>query len=52
MNKVAKKLSKFVGEAFNEDGTHTTNTLPPTPSKKACRWCEFNKTEHCSVGVR
>ena len=52
MNKVAKKLSKFVGEAFNEDGTHTTNELPPTPSKKACRWCEFNKTEHCSVGVR
>ena len=52
MNKVAKKLSKFVGEAFNEDGTHTTNVLLPTPSKKACRWCEFNKTEHCSVGVR
>ena len=23
-----------------------------TPSKKACRWCEFNQTEYCSQGVR
>ena len=51
MNKVAKKLTKFINEAFNEDGTHTKNELPPTPSKKACKWCEFNKTEHCDVGV-
>ncbi len=51
MNKVAKKLTKFIDEAFNEDGTHTKNELPPTPSKKACKWCEFNKTEHCEVGV-
>ena len=51
MNKVAKKLTKFINEAFNEDGTHTKNELPPTPSKKACKWCEFKKTEHCDVGV-
>ena len=51
MNKVAKKLTKFINEAFDEDGTHTKNELPPTPSKKACKWCEFNKTEHCEVGV-
>ena len=51
MNKVAKKLTKFIDEAFNEDGTHTKNELPPTPSKKACKWCEFKKTEHCNVGV-
>ena len=51
MNKVAKKLTKFIDEAFNEDGTHTKNELPPTPSKKACKWCEFKKTEHCDVGV-
>ena len=49
MNKVAKKLTKFIDEAFNEDGTHTKNELPPTPSKKACRWCEFKKTEYCDV---
>ena len=51
MNKVAKKLTKFIDEAFNEDGTHTKNELLPTPSKKACKWCEFKKTEHCNVGV-
>ena len=51
MNKVAKKLTKFINEAFNEDGTHTKNELPPTPSKKACKWCEFKKTEYCDVGV-
>ena len=51
MNKVAKKLTKFINEAFNEDGTHTKNELPPTPSKKACKWCEFKKTEFCNVGV-
>ena len=52
MNKVARKLSKFINEGFNEDGSHTTNVLLPTPSKKSCRWCEFNQTEHCKVGVR
>ena len=51
MNKVAKKLTKFIDEAFNEDGTHTKNELPPTPSKKACKWCEFKKTDYCSEGV-
>ena len=51
MNKVAKKLTKFIDEAFNEDGTHTKNELQPTPSKKACKWCEFKKTEFCNVGV-
>ena len=51
MNKVAKKLTKFIDEAFNEDGTHTKNELLPTPSKKACKWCEFKKTEFCDVGV-
>ena len=51
MNKVAKKLTKFIDEAFDEDGTHTKNDLPPTPSKKACKWCEFKKTEFCDAGV-
>ena len=51
MNKVAKKLTKFINEAFDEDGTHTKNELPPTPSKKACKWCEFKKTEFCDAGV-
>jgi hypothetical protein len=52
MNKVAKKLTKFIDEGFNDDGSHTTGELPPTPSKKACRWCEFNQTEYCIEGVK
>jgi|TARA_Y100000310_G_scaffold316680_1_gene368696 hypothetical protein len=52
MNKVARKLSKFIDEGFNDDGSHTTDNLLPTPSKKSCRFCEFNQTEHCKVGVR
>ena len=51
MNKVGKKLSAFVERAFNEDGSYTTNTLEATPSKKACKWCEFKKTEHCKWGM-
>ena len=52
MNKVARKLSKFINEGFGEDGSYTKNKLLPTPSKKACRWCEFNQTEYCNDGVR
>ena len=51
MNKVNNKLNIFLNEAFTEDGERK-NDMVATPSKKACRWCEFNKTEHCSVGVR
>ena len=52
MNKVAKKLTNFIDEGFNDDGSHTTGELPPIPSKKACRWCEFNQTEYCIEGVK
>tara|TARA_R110002073_G_scaffold321084_1_gene497008 strand:+ start:1182 stop:2042 length:861 start_codon:yes stop_codon:yes gene_type:complete len=52
MNKVAKKLTKFIDEAFNEDGSYTTNELAPTPSKKSCKWCEFRGTEYCDVGIK
>ena len=51
MNKVAKKLNTFMTEAFNEVGEYTPDGLKPTPSKKACRFCEFNKTEYCDKGV-
>ena len=51
MNQVAKKLETFINEAFDEDGNKKNNMIP-TPSKKACRFCEFNQTEHCNVGVK
>ena len=52
MNKVAKKLNTFMTEAFDEVGEYTPDGLKPTPSKKACRFCEFNQTEYCSQGVK
>ena len=52
MNKVGKKLSTFVESAFNEDGSYTINTLHATPSKKACKWCEFNGTQYCNEGIK
>ena len=51
MNKVAKRLDTFLDLAFDEDGNKVSENIIPTPSKKACKWCEFRKTEHCSVGV-
>ncbi|MBC8427907.1 MAG: PD-(D/E)XK nuclease family protein [Candidatus Pelagibacter sp.] len=52
MNKVAVKLSKFINEGFNDDGSYTDVDLQATPSKKACRWCEFKGTEFCDEGVK
>jgi hypothetical protein len=52
MNKVAKRLDTFLDLAFDEKGERISENIIATPSKKACRWCEFNKTEHCSQGVR
>ena len=51
MNKVAKGLDTFLDLAFDENGEQVSENITATPSKKACRWCEFKKTEHCSVGV-
>jgi hypothetical protein len=51
MNKVAKRLNTFLDLAFDNDGNKVSENIIPTPSKKACKWCEFRKTEHCSVGV-
>ena len=51
MNKVAKRLDTFLELAFDEEGEKTPKNIVATPSKKSCRWCEFRKTEHCSVGV-
>tara|TARA_Y100001963_G_C6671644_1_gene395388 strand:+ start:39 stop:863 length:825 start_codon:yes stop_codon:yes gene_type:complete len=50
MNKVSKGLNKFLDEAFTEDGKHK-NDMVATPSKKACRFCEFKNTEYCKYGI-
>ena len=50
MNKVAKKLSNFINEAFDGEGKHKNNMIA-TPSKKSCRFCEFKNTEYCNEGI-
>ena len=50
MNKVNGRMLKFINEAFTEDGKKKDDMLP-TPSKKACKWCEFKWTEHCKWGI-
>jgi len=51
MNKVAKRLDNFLEIAFDDEGNRISDNITPTPSKKACKWCEFRKTEYCSYGV-
>ena len=51
MNKVAKRLNTFLDLAFNDEGEKISENIIPTPSKKSCKWCEFKKTQYCSVGV-
>ena len=51
MNKMKRSLETFVNNAFDEEGGYKTDKLFATPSKKACRWCEFRKTEYCEEGV-
>ena len=50
-----KKNVKIVGYldlAFDDKGERISENIIPTPSKKACKWCEFNQTEYCKVGMK
>ena len=51
LNKVAKRLDNFLEIGFTSAGEHTKEDVTPTPSKKACKWCEFRKTTYCDYGV-
>jgi hypothetical protein len=50
MNKVGRRLDTFLNEAFTDEGEHK-HDMVATPSKKACRFCEFRKTEYCDKGI-
>ena len=50
MNKMKRSLENFVLNAFDDEGEYKTDMVA-TPSKKACKWCEFRKTEYCDKGV-
>ena len=51
MNKVLKGLDLFLEVAFDDYGKYNTDKIFALPSKKACKWCEFRKTEYCTEGV-
>ena len=48
INKAYKMVDNFIDQAFLEDGSYNMNhDFIKKASQKACRWCEFAKTEHC-----
>jgi len=52
VNKVITNLNQFIDESFT-DGEHNVNhTYIKRPTKKNCKWCEFNQTKHCDSGVK
>ena len=53
INKVVARLDNFITECFNSDGEYNTEHIyRKEASKKNCKFCEFNQTEYCDVGVK
>jgi len=52
VNKVINGLNLFLNNSFTDEGEHKTDKIFALPSKKACRFCEFNQTEYCNEGVK
>ena len=50
INKVVNNLNQFLQESFIDGEYNTDHTYIQRPSKKNCKYCEFNQTEHCDVG--
>jgi len=52
INKLMNNLNQFIDESFVDGEYNLEHNYIKQPSKKNCRWCEFNQTEHCDVGVK
>ena len=52
INKLMNNLNQFLGESFIDGEYNLKHNYVKQPSKKNCRYCEFNQTEHCDVGVK
>ena len=52
MNKVANRLNDFIDIAFTTEGEYNVSNINVNPSKKTCKFCEFNQTEYCEAGVK
>jgi hypothetical protein len=51
VNKAVASFESFVSNTFDSSGNVILENLTPTPTKSACRFCNFNQTPHCSVGA-
>ena len=52
INKLMNNLNQFLNESFVDGEYNLEHNYIKQPSKKNCRYCEFNQTEHCDVGVK
>ena len=52
INKLMNKLNQFLSESFIDGEYNLEHNYIKQPSKKNCRFCEFNQTEHCDAGVK
>ena len=52
INKLMNTFNQFIDESFISGEYNTNHTYIKQPSKKNCRFCEFNQTEHCDAGVK
>jgi hypothetical protein len=52
INKVTNNIKAFIDECFIDGKYNESHIYRKEASKKNCRWCEFNQTEHCDVGVK
>ena len=52
INKLMNNLNQFIGESFIDGEYNLKHNYIKQPSKKNCRYCEFNQTEHCDAGVK
>ena len=52
INKVVNNVNRFVEDCFIDDKHNLQANFMKNPSKKNCRFCEFNQTEHCDEGVK
>jgi len=44
-------LSKFIADAFDQDGRYVDKDYEQRPSKSNCMFCNYKGTEHCHAGV-
>ena len=52
INKVMNNLNQFIEESFIDGEYNTEYTYIKRPSKKNCKFCEFNQTKYCDAGVK